>query len=106
MEIPKFDTGLDNFYRAHATYDTSNNLKVLNLTIDSLNLPHPLKLAKIDVEGNELSVLKGMISILERDKPVLIVEDNSREVGKFLEEFGYTSRIIDGSPNIIFEIHY
>jgi hypothetical protein len=60
-------------------------------------------LAKIDVEGHEISVLKGMENILTRDFPILIVEGDSNEVNSYLVSLGYTSRRIQGSVNQIFE---
>jgi Methyltransferase FkbM domain len=77
-------------------------LRVLCVTIDSLALPHPIRLVKIDAEGHELSVLKGMSGILRRDKPHLIVEDNSEEVLPYLIAFGYSSSKIEGSSNRMF----
>lgn len=37
-------------------------------------LPDPVALIKIDVEGHELSCLRGLLPVLERDKPLLFVE--------------------------------
>jgi len=48
-------------------------IAVPTVRLDSLQLPQ-VDLAKIDVEGFEDNVLRGMSGILERDKPVLIVE--------------------------------
>ena len=72
------------------------------LSIDSLELPHRVALVKIDAEGHELGVLRGMVSLLGRDHPVLIVEDNSEVVETFLAELGYTSEKLPGSSNRIF----
>ena len=101
MHIPKFDTGLNNYYMAHLTEQTSD-FQVLCLSIDGLDLPHLIRLVKIDAEGHELSVLKGMSGILNRNYPTLIVEDNSTEVTSYLAEFGYSSEKIEGSSNRIF----
>ncbi len=53
-------------------------------------------LVKIDVEGFELDVLKGMTETLERYSPYLIVETHSlalrREVEQFLGQYSYTLR--------------
>jgi hypothetical protein len=59
-------------------------------------------LCKIDVEGHELEVLKGIRSILASDRPVLIVEGQSPEVALFLGEFNYSAQHIPRSPNTIF----
>lgn len=101
MEIPKFETGLANFYMARVSADPGG-LRVLCTAIDSLGLPHPIRLAKIDAEGHELAVLRGMTNILKTDKPILIVEDNSSELQPYLADFGYSSQKLDGSSNRIF----
>ncbi len=51
-------------------------------------------LIKIDVEGAELAVLEGGRRVIERDKPVLIIEDNSDNrlaLRTWLEALGYRS---------------
>lgn len=101
MEIPKFDTGLDNYYQAHLVNESSG-MQVYCMAIDNLGLPGPIKLVKIDAEGHELSVIKGMNDLLVRDDPVLIVEDNSPEVISYLKNLNYSPEKIDGSCNIIF----
>jgi FkbM family methyltransferase len=48
---------------------------VPSLTIDSLLADLPkIRLAKIDVEGAEMLVLRGMDALIERDRPHLFVE--------------------------------
>lgn len=56
----------------------------------------PVGLIKIDVEGHELSVLKGASAIILRDRPNLVIEaeerhrpDALKSVCGFLERFGY-----------------
>lgn len=46
-------------------------------TLDSLNL-RPVGLIKIDVEGHELSVLRGALGTIERDHPTILVEAEER----------------------------
>lgn len=101
MTIPKFDTGINNYYMATVTNEPAE-LSVLCLPIDSLRIPKCVKLAKIDVEGHELSVLKGMEQLLMRDHPTLIVEGDSDEVAAYLEAFGYSFEKNEGSPNRVF----
>jgi FkbM family methyltransferase len=101
MNVPRLDTGLKNYYRANLT-DGEAELKVFTLSLDTLDIPEAVRLVKVDVEGAELHALKGIASILERDHPVLIVEDNVKEVGDYLEEFAYVPEKLDGSPNIVF----
>jgi len=101
MALPKFDTGLDNYFMAKITA-SNPSFEILCLSIDSLNLPQSIGLVKIDAEGHDLSVLKGMESILKNSRPTLIIEDDSSEIGEYLEKFGYSSERIDGSHNKIF----
>ena len=56
---------------------------------------------KIDVEGHELEVLKGAAGLLERDRPVLLIEIENRHcqgnleaVPNWLNRFGYTLKIL------------
>jgi FkbM family methyltransferase len=99
MQIPRFSVGLANYYQAHLTSATGA-LSILTLPVDALALP-TVKLAKIDVEGHELPVLRGMRRLLERDHPVLIVETGSQETTELLEALGYATERLPGSSNIL-----
>lgn len=101
LSVPKFESGLDNFYEARL--DPSNGtLPVLAIALDALPFPHRISLVKIDAEGHELSVLKGMKNLLARDHPVLIVETGSNEVVQWLRALGYGHTALPGSPNLVF----
>jgi len=102
MSIPAFDTGLRNFYQAHLSDSSDSSLQVLTLCLNSLNFTHKITLIKIDAEGHEAGVLRGMHQILIRDKPILIVETDSREIEDGLQRIGYTPERLDGSPNVLF----
>jgi len=104
MAIPNFDSGLKNFYQARITGDASNAqaIQVITVTLDSLNLPRRVAMVKIDVEGHERDVLRGMEQMLRRDGPTLIVETGSDDVMAFLSGMGYRSEKLAGSPNVIF----
>ncbi len=60
---------------------------------------------KIDVEGNELNVLKGGEEILKRFKPKILVEievrhagiENAKKTFRLLESIGYTGHFICGA---------
>lgn len=56
---------------------------------DRIELPD---IMKIDVEGHEREVLKGMGKVIEEGSPVIYVEshDNHGKTEKILEEYGYT----------------
>ncbi len=101
MAIPTLGSGLSNYYAAHLT-PTANGLKVLTFPIGNLLFPQAIRLAKIDAEGHELAVLRGMENLLRRDQPTLIVETFAADVEKFLLGFGYRVKQIPGSSNKIF----
>lgn len=103
MSIPVFDTGLQNYYQAHLSNSLDSSLQVLTLSLDSLNINNKIALIKIDAEGHEAGVLRGMQEVLVRDKPTLIVETGSPEIEKKMESIGYTSQRLDGSPNVLFQ---
>jgi FkbM family methyltransferase len=101
MEIPPSAEGLKNYYQAHLVPGTAG-LSILSLQIDALALPR-IKLVKIDAEGHEMFVLRGMRRLLERDHPVLIVETGSAETTEFLNSFHYFSQRLPGSSNLLCE---
>lgn len=74
----------------------------LAIAIDSLALENPITFIKIDVEGHELDVLKGMKQTLARYHPVVLVEINDPTVSTFMNDSGYTGSRKEGSPNILF----
>jgi FkbM family methyltransferase len=50
----------------------SGEVEVVRL--DDVELPGPLRLLKVDVEGMEVSVLRGAAQTIQRDRPLLYVE--------------------------------
>jgi FkbM family methyltransferase len=100
VSIPDFTEGLRNYYQASLA-DGSSDLTVLTLAVDALALSQPVRLAKIDVEGHELPVLRGMQALLVRDQPTLIVETSSREVMDLLTSLGYSTERLAGSSNLL-----
>ena len=48
--------------------------------IDNLKFKEKVKLMKIDVEGDELKVLKGAKKLIEKNNPIIILEFNSCHV--------------------------
>ena len=47
-------------------------------------------LIELDVEGFELFALRGAKAMIERDKPIILVEDNKKNCADFLSEMGYS----------------
>lgn len=81
-------SGLPDYFTARSTSE-GGNFSAFATTIDSLALPHRVSLAKIDVEGAERLVLRGMEALLRRDQPVLIVEGHESSLADYLAGFGY-----------------
>ena len=54
--------------------------KVFQVTIDD-TIPHtrPISILHLDLEGHELSALKGAKNTVRKWKPILIIEDNHKE---------------------------
>lgn len=63
--------------RANEVYQT-----VEVIDIDSLTFP-TIHFIKIDVQGYELFCLKGMKKLLERDLPIIVIEFEDHEMGRF-----------------------
>jgi FkbM family methyltransferase len=99
--VPSYPSGRKNYYQAHLS-DGSKEVCIITLSLDSLDIPRPISLVKIDAEGHEDFVIKGMEKMLLRDHPVLIVETSSTEIVEHLGAKGYTFERLKGSPNIIF----
>lgn len=101
MVVPTLASGWPNPYEAHIEA-SPGAFRVLALAIDSLAIPRPIKLVKIDVEGHEWGALRGMRALLERDRPTLIVETFSDEVDAWIEALGYRGERLPGSPNRVY----
>jgi FkbM family methyltransferase len=103
MDLPVFDSGLRNYYRAAITPSQgAAAYYVTALSIDALGLSQPVSLVKIDAEGHELAVLNGMQALLRRSHPRLIVEGPDEAVESFLAGLGYAFEALPGSPNRIY----
>ena len=103
MSIPEWsDTGQRNYYQAHLVSPADSELRILTVSLDAIQIPTTIRLIKIDAEGHEFSVLKGMRKTLLRDHPILIVEAPRTEVWELLESLGYVGTTLPSSPNVVF----
>ena len=62
-----------------------------------------IALIKIDAEGHEPIIFKGIEKLVSRDKPVLIVETVDESIRQLLSTLGYKETKLENSPNIIFD---
>jgi len=65
-----------------------------------------IDLIKIDVNGHELSVVKGLSKIIKRDKPALIIEtsDDIKIIEKHLKKYGFEKYLFFNKYNKFFKI--
>lgn len=56
------------------TLDDSDAAPISVISLDALDLEDKVRAIKVDVEGMELSVLKGAVNLISRDKPYLFIE--------------------------------
>lgn len=68
---------------------STGNITNLVLALDTINFPTKVDFIKIDVEGHELSAFEGMTRLLQKDKPVIWLEDNEGTAVPFLQRLGY-----------------
>lgn len=99
MELPKFGSGLSNYYRA--SISSVGTYPVRAIPLDSLSLER-VSLIKIDAEGHDLAVLEGAQRLIQRCRPKLIVEENSgNTIAQWLRDHDYHVVRLDGSCNVV-----
>jgi FkbM family methyltransferase len=103
MSIPKFSTGLTNYYEAQLSSAADNALSVLTISLDQFCINQRVSLVKIDSEGHEAFVLAGMQRLIEKHHPALIVETESKEIISDLTLLGYVVEKLNDSPNVLFK---
>ena len=82
---------------------TAGGVSILCIPLDQLVLPHRVSFVKMDVEGHELEAIRGMLGLIEKDRPRLLIEGADAEVRDILVgRFRYRLEQIPGSPNSIF----
>ncbi len=103
LSVDQSNSGMSHLETALDEEDETEEVEVPIRIFDSLveeeKLPGHLRCVKIDVEGHELQVLKGMRKTLEADQPSLIVEivpeqlarydTSEEELAAFIESLGY-----------------
>jgi len=100
MDLPRFQSGLANYYQASISEQGTHRVRTIPLDILDVDR---VALIKIDAEGHELSVLQGAQRLIERCHPRLIVE-GSETTEAWLRERGYQIKRLEGSPNFV--AHY
>lgn len=101
IEIPNFQSGLRNYYRAAIT-PAGAGLTVVTQRLDALELPHRVALIKVDAEGHDVQVLNGAEGLLRRDAPALLVEEIGPDGEAFLARLGYRATALEGTANTLY----
>lgn len=103
MSIPSSGTGALNYCRAELNNSKKSNLMVLTTPLFPFleNSHFKIKLVKIDVEGHESGVIKGMLPLIDLHHPALIVETKNEELTVTLSGLGYKVTRLPDSPNIL-----
>ncbi|MHB8589531.1 MAG: FkbM family methyltransferase [Candidatus Dormibacteraceae bacterium] len=80
----------------------------LDAYLEAIHVDKPIRLVKIDVEGAEVEVIRGMSEVLRTDRPLLVVEAHDSTLARFhrriedifaaLGEHGYVARDGAGHP--------
>jgi FkbM family methyltransferase len=113
MEVPRYPSGGENFYEARIVSENNSNktlrgVEVESTTIDELfgQMFHPIDFIKCDVEGHELSCLRGATELLRRVKPAWLIEvsgnpddpeSKASMLFSLLSERGYEGYRFDGN---------
>ena len=106
------DPGMHRVYKSK--WCDPNPIEVESIKIDDMGYEvMKINLIKMDIEGAEYGALKGMVELLKRDKPLIIMEFHPlsiieygvdpRKVYDFIKKLGYTIRLI---PNITQPLTY
>jgi hypothetical protein len=95
FQINDFRADKINFISKFVSNITDDNHIALN---DFIKDPAATVFVKIDVDGGELDVLKGLENVLKRNNCKLIVETHSKELEDaciaYLQQFNYSTTII------------
>ena len=102
MSVP-VQEGSPNFYMAQISAAGGGEHRALAVKLDALNPPGPISLVKIDAEGHDFEVVRGMEALLLRDRPVLIVENGSPELRSWLVDRGYQGNAASAAGNVIYQ---
>lgn len=51
---------------------------------------HKIDIIHLDIEGYELNALEGAVNIIQKDKPIVILEDNNNNTSPFMKKMGYS----------------
>jgi hypothetical protein len=102
MSIPVWKGGMPDTARSSISPDEDHfDACVQTAAFDAFQWATRISLVKIDTEGHEMSVLRGMTNLLNHDRPHLIVEASSDGLVPFLSDFGYRLSPLSALANLV-----
>jgi FkbM family methyltransferase len=109
MEVPRYDSGGENFYEARVVAGAAASLRAVRVEARPLDALfghlRQIDFIKCDVEGHELACLRGAEMILRKVKPAWLIEisgspdqsaSNAAAVFRLMTDAGYLSLWFDG----------
>ncbi|MFZ3137577.1 MAG: FkbM family methyltransferase [Thermodesulfovibrionales bacterium] len=114
MEIPMYESGGKNYYQAKIVKENQNNNNFMDKfiiqakSLDSFfsRSPNKIDFIKCDVEGHELSVVRGAVKLIAKSKPAWLIEINSNPdlegtdsfiLFNIMKKYGYKAFYFDGN---------
>lgn len=105
MEVPRYDTGWENIYRARVVDTPGGSVRSISLDKAFRRLDR-VDFIKCDVEGHELSVLRGASAIIKKHHPKWLIEidgdpdaegTKAWQTFRMLNDSGYRAFLPQGS---------
>jgi FkbM family methyltransferase len=101
LRVPWNADGLPDYFQSGVAEDGEH--RVMAVALDDFDFRRRIALVKIDVERHEVAVIRGMLKLIDRDRPILIIEGHEGIFPDFLRAFGYEFMPkAAGSPNLVF----
>ena len=88
FSIPESEPGIANYWRTKI--DAAGSQRGLAYPLDRLDgaFLDRLRFIKIDVEGHESAVVRGMAKLIEGHRPVVLAEGRDEEVKRWVQDRG------------------
>jgi FkbM family methyltransferase len=115
QEIPNQNYNIENTNLGGTTLSTEkSNIKIPALTLDYIipfiNESKPGQFIKMDIEGHEINCLNGSKILIEKFKPLILIEiwknvyDNfiNNDIWKYMESFEYKIKHVNGDDYLLY----
>jgi FkbM family methyltransferase len=89
VAVARIDTNENGLHRGGSSHIADHGHLTALLTIDSFEIDN-LSIIHLDVEGHELEALHGATNTIERNLPIILIEDNENDCPDFLASMDYS----------------